>query len=102
MRAVAPVATPDFATRARAAHQAVKALQCLRSVPERMLAFAAAPEDVRRRVLELWTGGGPEAWPCSRADTDILKCAPFLRTSQAGSRLTRSMRFCCLPCEAMR
>ena len=42
-----------------------------------MLAFAAAPEDVRRRVLTLYCGGGPDAWPRARADSDIFKCAPL-------------------------
>ena len=69
----------DAATRARAARKAVEALGCVRTVPERMLAFAAAPEDVRRRVLALYCGGGPDAWPRARADTDICKCAPLRR-----------------------
>ena len=56
--------------------KAVKALNCMRSVPERMLAFAAAPQDVRTRVLDMWSGGGPDKWPRARADTDIFKCAP--------------------------
>ena len=65
--------------RVRAARKAVAALSCMRSVPERMLAFAAPPEDVRRRVLAMWSGGGPDAWPRARADTDIIKCAPLRR-----------------------
>ena len=70
------VVATDAAMRARAAHKAVEALDCVRSVPERMLAFAAAPQDVRTRVLDMWSGGGPDKWPRARADTDIFKCAP--------------------------
>ena len=76
-------------THAHAAQQAVQALKCMRSVPERMLAFAAAPEDVRVCVLDMWCGGGPGAWPLATADTDIVKCVILRRGPSFWLQLTR-------------
>jgi hypothetical protein len=60
----------------RAGAQAVAALRCEPSVPARMLAFCAAPEALRARILQLFDGGGPAQWPTAVPDSDTFPCAP--------------------------
>jgi hypothetical protein len=68
--------------------QAVAALGCLASVPERMLAFCAAPEPVRAHILQLFDGGGPAQWPKAVPDSDTFPCAPDACSARARAATT--------------
>ena len=50
-------------------------MKCQPTVPERILAFCAAPREVRDSIMQLYDGGGPAQWPKAVADSDIIVCA---------------------------
>ena len=81
-------------TARRAQTQAAAALSCHVSVPARMLAFCAAPEAVRDRILQLYDGGGPAQWPKQAPDSDAFPCAPRRSDACVSHRLSAVTSAC--------